>query len=94
MSEFISTLIRSNKTLTVVWVALMVATLVAWGFGELGAGMSQFSMLATTGVIVTAFIKTWLIGFYFMELHEAPGWLKHGFAFWNVVMCGILLVVL
>ena len=80
--------VLSNAT-TVAWLILMVATGVGWWLGQTPQGMA----LATTGVIIVAFIKVWIVGFQFMELRHAPRWLRHGFDAWIIAVSVALLVV-
>ena len=80
--------VLSNAT-TVAWLILMVATGVGWWLGQTPKGMA----LATTGVIIVAFIKVWIVGFQFMELRHAPRWLRHGFDAWIIAVSVALLVV-
>ena len=83
---------ESNPTLdasTLAWLALMIGTGLGWWFGH-GGG---WAALATTGVIVTAFAKVWLVGFQFMELRAAPRWLWLAFTAWCVCISAALLGV-
>lgn len=88
------TLLRHpHKGLTVAWLILVVATLVGWALSETGHNVTGGLPLATAGVIVTGFIKVWLVGFEFMELRHAPRWLRHGFDLW-VVIVSLALIIL
>lgn len=79
--------------INVAWLALVGSTLFGWWLGhtvQSGQGDMRFAM---AGVLVTACVKTWIVGFQFMELRQAPLWLRHGFDVWVVVLCAALLVV-
>lgn len=56
-----------NRT-TAVWVLLVAATLVSWQLGTHGADPK----IATSIIMVVAFVKIRLVGLYFMELRDAP----------------------
>jgi hypothetical protein len=83
---------HAGRPVTVVWAALMVATLISWYLGD-GHGATKFAAIA---VIVTAFIKVAMVGDHFMELRTAPPQLRWAFMGWCVVvpsvLCGIYLV--
>lgn len=79
---------------TTAWIVLMAATAVAWLFGNVARDDKSASHLAIAGVITTAFIKIWIIGYQFMELRSAPRLLRHAFDAWTVVVCTVLVVLL
>ena len=89
MTRQLASLIRSRAT--VVWVALIVATLVSWTVGTDGAVGARF---ATTVVLLVAFTKVRLIGLHFMELRESALELRVLFETYCVVVCSVLLVLL
>lgn len=73
---------------TVVWLLLMAATTLSWTVGH-------SSLLdvraASTGVIVVALVKVWLVGLEFMELRNAPMALRMAFKAW-VLLVGAMLI--
>jgi hypothetical protein len=82
------------RAATVVWLLLLAGTLVGWALtlpAQQGRGISD---LAKGGVIVTAFVKIWLVGFQFMELRGAPRILRHAFDAWALSVCATLIVIL
>lgn len=83
---------HAGRPVTVVWAALMVATLISWWLGDGHAA----TKLAAVLVIVTGFMKVALIGDHFMELRSAPPQLRWVFMGWCIVipsiLCGIYLV--
>jgi len=79
-----------NRRVTLVWVALIVATLVsAWVGIAYGAGAAR---TVTVVVMIIAFVKLNLIGLHFMELRDAPWQLRVLFEGWCVVTCGAIIV--
>lgn len=50
----------------------MVATGIGWWFGHSVHGITNYTSVAITGVVVTAMVKVWIVGFQFMELRSAP----------------------
>lgn len=91
--SFSQQLFKQHKALHIAWLILIIATLIGWWLGNTGHNVSGGLPLATAGVIITAFIKVWVVGFQFMELRCAPRWLRHGFDLWAVVMCSVLIVI-
>ncbi|MBA3744356.1 cytochrome C oxidase subunit IV family protein [Sporichthya sp.] len=83
---------HAGRPITIVWVVLMLATCVSWYFGD-GHGATK---LAAVLVIITGFVKVYLIMEHFMELRTAPPQLRFAFTAWCVViptiLCGIYLV--
>lgn len=85
--------LSSPNAIHLAWLALIGATLIAWWLGETIHDAQGDMRIAVAGVIATAFVKVWLVGFQFMELRHAPRWLRHGFDLW-VVAIAITLVVI
>ena len=80
----LSTLLRARST--VVWAALVVATVVSWAVGsEHGTG----SLVALL-VLGVAMIKVRFVGLDFMELRHAPLPLRAAFDGYCVVLWGVL----
>lgn len=80
----LSTLLRARST--VVWAALVVATVVSWAVGsEHGTG----SLVALL-VLGVAMIKVRFVGLDFMELRHAPLPLRAAFEGYCVVLWGVL----
>jgi heme/copper-type cytochrome/quinol oxidase subunit 4 len=74
--------------LTIVWLALMVATCVStWmlSLHEFGA------LVATVGVLVIAGVKIHLVMENFMELRDGPTPVRVLYAGWIVVAVGVIL---
>ncbi len=86
----LQSLLTQHRGMTLAWLVLVGTTCVAWSLGGTGDAAS----LAMYGVVISAFVKTWVIGFQFMELKHAPKWLRHGFDAWNIIMCSVLIAVL
>jgi len=88
---------RSDKTgflrdgANLAWLALVGSTLFGWWLGHTVHSAEGAVRLATAGVLVTACVKTWIVGFQFMELRHAPWWLRHSFDAWVVALCAVLL---
>lgn len=61
------------------WLVLVGSTLLGWWLGHTVHSGQGDVRLATAAVLLTAFVKTWIVGFQFMELRHAPRWLRHGF---------------
>lgn len=81
----LTTLLRDR--ITVVWLALIVATVASW---TLGAGHEMPVGYATIGIIVIACAKVHFVGRYFMELRHAPIPLVVIFEAWTAVVAALL----
>ena len=64
------------------WLVLLVATLITWYLGEVGAAGTS----AIVTMLIIAFIKGRLVILDFMELREAP-------TLWRVLLEGWLILV-
>lgn len=82
----------SNGT-NLAWFVLVGSTLLGWWLGYTVENAQGDIRLAAAAVLVTAFVKTWIVGFQFMELRQAPGWLRHAFDAWVIVVCAVLIVL-
>lgn len=78
----------------IAWLVLVSSTLFGWWLGHVVNSAQDNARLAVGGVLIMAFVKIWVVGFEFMELKQAPGWLRYSFDVWVVVMCVVLLVLL
>jgi heme/copper-type cytochrome/quinol oxidase subunit 4 len=88
MAAQLVTLLKSRITL--VWLALIAATLVSW---RVGTDHGLHAHLATTIVVCVAFIKVRFVGLYFMELREAPVPLRAIFEGYCVVVCALVITM-
>jgi hypothetical protein len=75
---------------TAVWLVLIVATLVSW---RIGTDRGLHASLATAVVLIVAFVKVRFVGVYFMELRDAPVWLRTVFEGYCLVVCTGLIVM-
>ena len=73
----------------VVWLVLLAATLLSWESAHSAGGYR----LASTVVLLIAFLKARLIGLEFMELRGAPAVLRFIFEGWVVGACATLVVL-
>jgi hypothetical protein len=78
-----------RNTPVAVWLALMLATLISFAFGD-GLGPARAAAVA---VLLVAYAKVNLIGRYFMELSGAPKALQVGFLA-STVVTGSALILL
>jgi Prokaryotic Cytochrome C oxidase subunit IV len=80
------TLVYNNAS--VAWAALVALTGAAWALGAHAFGAT--GLIAGVLIIVVAVFKVRLIGLYFMELRDAPGWLRGGFEGYCIVLLALL----
>jgi caa(3)-type oxidase subunit IV len=81
------TLLRDHVSL--VWLGLMSLTLVSWALGG-WRGSGGNHAVASVIILCVAVFKARLVGLYFMELRDAPWWLRGIFE----TYCAALLAVL
>ncbi len=79
--------------MTRAWLVLVSMTALAWWFGVSAQDAVNATQVALLGVIATACIKIWIIGYQFMELRIAPAGLRYGFLAW-VVGIGVILAAM
>jgi heme/copper-type cytochrome/quinol oxidase subunit 4 len=84
----LTTLLKSR--ISVVWLLLIAATLVSW---RVGTDHGLHAQLATTIVVLVAFIKVRFVGLYFMELREAPVALRLVFEGYCAVVCAVVIIM-
>ncbi|MCK9504317.1 MAG: cytochrome C oxidase subunit IV family protein [Porticoccaceae bacterium] len=84
-------LLRDATTLA--WLILVGTTALGWWLGFTSHNAQNGILFTTVGILISAFLKVWIVGFQFMELKHAPRWLRHGFDAWVVVMCSVLIVL-
>src|ERR1700733_6953032 len=80
---------NSRRRVAAVWLVLVAATLLSWE----SARSSGDYRLASSAVLLIAFLKARLIGLEFMELRAAPRVLRSIFEAWTVVACAGLLAL-
>jgi len=79
---------------TVAWLLLVMATGIGWALGHsVRSGAPEAVSVAMVGVIATAFVKVWIVGFQFMELRDAPWWLRRGFDAWVLGVGSVLVAI-
>ena len=82
--------IQGLSVMTWAWFVLVGMTVLAWWFGTASDSPDR----VIVGVIITAAIKIWVIGYQFMELHHAPSFLHYAFVLWLIVISTVLLLLL
>jgi heme/copper-type cytochrome/quinol oxidase subunit 4 len=88
MTAELLTLLKNRISL--IWLALIAATLISWWIGTDDAASPT---LGTAAVLIVVFIKIRLIGLYFMELRDAPLPLRLLFEGYCLIVCTTLLVM-
>ncbi len=83
------TLIAHNRTATLVWAVLSLATVVTWWLGEGGINVVE---IGTVAVILIAAFKIRLVVLYFMELKDAPFPLRQLIEGWIIFFSGAILI--
>jgi len=78
---------------TIAWLILVGATAIGWWLGVTSQNAQNGILFTTVGILISAFLKVWIVGFQFMELKHAPRWLRHSFDAWVVVMCAALVIL-
>jgi len=78
---------------TLAWLILVGTTALGWWLGYMSHNAQDGILFTTVGILVSAFVKVWIVGFQFMELKQAPRWLRHSFDAWIIAMCSTLVVL-
>ena len=79
-----------TRKLVVLWVLLVVITLASWETSVLGGAAGQSWAIA--GIMALAFIKVRIVIIHFMEVGDAPAWLRIGLEAWVIVVGAVLTV--
>ena len=86
---------KAARTTTYVWILLCAITIASWWLapGHTHRGPAVASVPITVAVVLLGFIKGRLIIRYFMEVRNAPGWLKLFTDAWLTVLWASVLVI-
>ena len=83
-----------KNQVVLVWLVLVLMTSITWAIGvKHGHAHSNGPNFAMAAILAIAFLKTQLIGSYFMELRAAPLPLRFAFSGW-VVGTGAILIAM
>jgi caa(3)-type oxidase subunit IV len=88
MAAQLTNLLKSR--VSAIWLILIAATLISW---KIGTDHGVHAHLATTIVLLVAFVKVRLVGLYFMELRNAPVALRLAFEGYCLVVCATLIAM-
>ena len=69
-----------------VWLFLTVITVASWWMGRSGAVAYQVDELVTYSVLIMAAAKSYFVLNHFMEVRQAPIWLKRTVLGWLVFL--------
>ncbi len=83
----------SDNANLIAWLALMVATGIAWWFGRAVQNAHGDVDIEVVGIIAVAAVKIGIVGFQFMEIKTAPKALHYGFATWLIGVSFALVVI-
>ena len=78
-----------SRTLVLVWAGLVALTLASWWFRDHGLG----ARAAIVAILAIAFVKVFLVGHTFMEIHRGPKALRVVFTAWCAVACATLVTM-
>jgi Prokaryotic Cytochrome C oxidase subunit IV len=75
-----------GNRLTIVWIFLSAITVFSWWFSA-RHGAAAFDVGATVAIAVSvaALVKSRLVLWHFMEVHDGPAWLRWTCTAWLVV---------
>lgn len=83
-----------TDTSTRAWLALVVITIASWWLAPAHSGATaQPRVLITALVLLLAVIKSRLIIRYFMEVRDAPRWLRYATDSWLAVLFVSIFVI-
>lgn len=78
--------------LTYVWALLSAITIGTWSLGHVSTspGITGRAVVTVAALIIAA-VKVQLIIWNFMEVRDAPLWLRNSTTIWLVVLIGLIL---
>lgn len=74
-----------------VWAFLVAITVAAWWFSRSSSAQPQLNTMVTLSVLLISAVKVQLVMRYFMELGEAPRWLRLSAEAWLLILTMLLL---
>lgn len=74
---------------SLVWALLVVATLLSWQFGH-GVGFDN-AKAAGMAILLVTFVKVRFVMLDFMELRDAPQWMRLCSQAWMVIVAAVLI---
>ena len=83
------TYLRSR--LTIVWAVLVAVTLASWLTARDGGSAHQLNVAVTVVVLAIAAAKAFLVIWHFMEVRDAPAWLRATMTGWLTGLFALLL---
>ena len=88
MSTFTSSL---RSRVTIVWSLLVTVTVMSWLTARDGGAAHVVNATVTVVVLLIAAVKTPLVIWHFMEVRDAPRWLKVVMGSWVILLFALLL---
>lgn len=76
---------------TAIWLLLVAATLVSWELGH-GLGVKD-PRIAAAAIIIVAMVKARFVILDFMEIRQAPNWMRGIGEAWTVTIAAALVAV-
>jgi hypothetical protein len=83
----------STRANSIAWLALMVATGISWWIGRAAQSADGDVNAAVAGIIISAAVKVWIVGFQFMEIKTAPKVLQYVFSAWLIGVSSALVII-
>jgi cytochrome c oxidase subunit IV len=81
-----------RNPLTIVWALLTAVTVVSWLTARDGGAAHHVNATVPVVVLLIAALKAQLVIWHFMEVRDAPAWLKATTSGWVVALFAVLLV--
>lgn len=73
---------------TLIWALLVGATVLSWELGH-GVGLDS-ATAAGSAILIVTFIKVRFVVLDFMEIRDAPRWMRLVFEAWIPLTCALL----
>ncbi|MDG4667484.1 cytochrome C oxidase subunit IV family protein [Mycobacterium sp. 236(2023)] len=80
-----------RNPLTYVWALLTAVTVASWLIARDGGAAHHLNATVTVTVLLIAAVKTQLVIWHFMEVRQAPAWLKVTTTGWLIALFALLL---
>lgn len=73
---------------SLIWALLVGATVLSWALGH---GVGFTGAAASVAILAVTFVKVRFVVQDFMEIRDAPRWMRLGFDGWILLCCALLI---
>jgi len=73
-----------------IWALLTAGTVASWAVSRDGQAVPDLNTAVTVSALLIAAIKAQLVVYYFMEVRDAPRWLRRTLSGWLILLFAAL----